>query len=314
MIRVDLVTGFLGSGKTTFITDYATNLVNNDEKVAIITNDYGAINVDRMILESNLSGKCHVEMVIGGDKDCSRRRLKTKLIALAMDKYEHVIVEPSGVFDVNDFFDLIFDAPLDRWYEIGSVISIVEAGIIKNKDCSYGEKYLTALQVSKAGKVVISKSDADYKKNVTENNNKIIDILNEFLGEFACTRTIKDVLLWEKGELSGKDTLLLEKAGYMSGEMIKLPVEEDSTFESLFFFHPKVKVKDVKDNIDRAFRDDNNGKIHRIKGYLKNAYDMWIEINAVRDNINLKPVETGQELFIVIGESLNKENISKYFN
>ena len=47
MKKIDLVTGFLGSGKTTFIKEYADYLVRCGEKVAIIVNDYGAINVDR---------------------------------------------------------------------------------------------------------------------------------------------------------------------------------------------------------------------------------------------------------------------------
>ena len=75
MKKIDLVTGFLGSGKTTFIKEYAEYLVRCGERVAIIVNDYGAINVDRLLLGASLGESCHLEMVIGGDKDCARRRL-----------------------------------------------------------------------------------------------------------------------------------------------------------------------------------------------------------------------------------------------
>ena len=48
---------------------------------------------------------CELEMVSGGcDKDCHRRRFKTKLIAMGMCGYDRVLVEPSGVFDVDEFF------------------------------------------------------------------------------------------------------------------------------------------------------------------------------------------------------------------
>lgn len=43
MIKVDLITGFLGSGKTTFIRKYASYLVEKGMKVGIIENDFGAI-------------------------------------------------------------------------------------------------------------------------------------------------------------------------------------------------------------------------------------------------------------------------------
>ena len=65
MIKVDLITGFLGSGKTTFIKKYVEYLASQHLRVAVIENDYGAINVDRMLLSEALEGKADVEMVIG---------------------------------------------------------------------------------------------------------------------------------------------------------------------------------------------------------------------------------------------------------
>ena len=46
---------------------------------------------------------------------------------MAMCGYDRVIVEPSGIYDVDEFFDGLREEPLDRWYEIGSVITIVDA-------------------------------------------------------------------------------------------------------------------------------------------------------------------------------------------
>ena len=48
---------------------------------------------------------------------------------MAMCGYDRVIVEPSGIYDVDEFFDGLREEPLDRWYEIGSVITIVDAGL-----------------------------------------------------------------------------------------------------------------------------------------------------------------------------------------
>ena len=120
MIPVDLITGFLGAGKTTFIKHYVKYLVSCGKRVGIIENDYGAINVDMMLLQDALGESVDLEMVAGGcDADCHRRRFKTKLIALGMQGYDRVIVEPSGIFDVDEFFDVLHESPLDQWYEIG---------------------------------------------------------------------------------------------------------------------------------------------------------------------------------------------------
>lgn len=116
MVKVDLITGFLGSGKTTFIKKYARYLMEQGQNIGILENDFGAINVDMMLLRELEGENCELEMVAGGcDKDCYRRRFKTKLIAMGMCGYDRVLIEPSGIFDVDDFFDALHEEPLDRW-------------------------------------------------------------------------------------------------------------------------------------------------------------------------------------------------------
>ena len=51
MVKIDLITGFLGSGKTTFIKKYAKHLIDKGDNIGILENDYGAVNVDMMLLE-----------------------------------------------------------------------------------------------------------------------------------------------------------------------------------------------------------------------------------------------------------------------
>ena len=78
MVKVDLITGFLGSGKTTFIKKYARYLMEQGQNIGILENDFGAINVDMMLLRELEGENCELEMVAGGcDKDCYRRRFKT---------------------------------------------------------------------------------------------------------------------------------------------------------------------------------------------------------------------------------------------
>ena len=54
MIQIDLITGFLGSGKTTFIKKYATYLMQQGMNIGILENDFGAVNVDAMLLQDIL--------------------------------------------------------------------------------------------------------------------------------------------------------------------------------------------------------------------------------------------------------------------
>ena len=160
MTKIDLITGILGSGKTTFIKKYASHLIEKGERIAILENDFGAVNVDMMILQELKCDNCTIEMIMGGgDHDCHRRRFKTQLISLGMQNYDRVIVEPSGIFDMDEFFDLLYESPLDKWYSIGSVIGIADA---ETEDVlSEQMEYLLASEAACCGKIYISKLDTN---------------------------------------------------------------------------------------------------------------------------------------------------------
>lgn len=104
MVKIDLITGFLGAGKTTFLKKYAQYLMEQGENIGILENDFGAVNVDMMLLQDLMGDNCELEMVAGGcDYDCHKRRFKTKLISMGMCGYDRVLVEPSGIYDVDEF-------------------------------------------------------------------------------------------------------------------------------------------------------------------------------------------------------------------
>ena len=70
MVKIDLITGFLGSGKTTFIKKYAQYLMSQGFHIGILENDYGAVNVDMMLLQDLMGEQCELEMISGGcDKE-----------------------------------------------------------------------------------------------------------------------------------------------------------------------------------------------------------------------------------------------------
>ena len=125
--------------------------------IGILENDFGAVNVDMMLLRELEGEQCELEMVAGGcDKDCHRRRFKTKLIAMGMCGYDRVLIEPSGIFDMDEFFDALHEEPLDRWYQIGNVIAVVDAGL--DEKMSEEADYILASEVADAGCIVLSKT------------------------------------------------------------------------------------------------------------------------------------------------------------
>ena len=185
MVKIDLITGFLGSGKTTFIKKYADYLMRQGCNIGILENDYGPVNVDMMLLQELEGEHCELEMVSGGccqDSDAHRRRFKTKLIAMGMCGYDRILVEPSGIFDMDEFFDTLQEEPLDQWYGIGSVITIVDARL--EETLSEEADYVLASEAAYAGCVVLSRTQ---EVSAAEQQHTL-EHLNRALEHIKCSR------------------------------------------------------------------------------------------------------------------------------
>ena len=157
MVQVDLITGFLGAGKTTFLRRYAAYLTAQGHHVCILENDFGAVNVDAMLVQDLLGERCEIETISGGcDCDTHQRRMRTKLISMAMRGFDRVVVEPSGIFDVDEFFDILRDDPLFKYVRDGEYFYYVHSYYGKNcaaNTLAVSDYSLPVTGVVKAGKV-----------------------------------------------------------------------------------------------------------------------------------------------------------------
>ena len=309
MIKVDLITGFLGSGKTTFIRKYASYLVEKGMKVGIIENDFGAINIDMVMLSDLDSEMCDVEQIVGGNVETDwKRRFKAKLIAMAMQGFQRVVVEPSGIYDVDAFFDVLYEEPVSNWYEPGNIFAIVDAKI--EKHLSKQAQYLMTSQISNAGAIVFSKAQEASAEQIQES----IQRLNQLLEEFHCNRNLTDEVLvkpWD--ELTTQDYEKLLNCGWHSADHEKLWFDHNDAFTSLFFMNVHMPQDVIKDTISKLMSDENCGQIFRVKGFLLQPDGSWIEVNVTKENFDMKKIAQAQEVVIVIGQNLVEEEIKKYF-
>ncbi len=307
MIKIDLITGFLGSGKTTFIKKYAKYLLDKGNRIGILENDFGAVNIDRMLLQELQSEQCDIETVAGAcDRDCHKRRFKTKLIAMGMLGYDRVIIEPSGIFDIDEFFDSLHEEPLDRWYETGNVIAIVDAQL--DEHLSDSSEYLLASQTANAGAVVLSR--VQYASD--EERSAVIAHLNRSLQTFGCQRIIDSDIVsknWENFDESDYEKLL--SCGCRKESFVKR-FSDDNGYQSLYVMHCQITPDRLCEKAKQLLDSKEHGNIFRVKGFVLDG-GKWFEINAAHKSIDIHPIPNGQEIIIVIGEHLNQEKISAVF-
>ncbi len=330
MIKIDLITGFLGAGKTTFIRKYAEYLMKKGWNIGILENDYGAVNVDMMLLQDLEGEQCELEMVAGGcHRDCHRRRFKSKLIAMGMSGYDRVLIEPSGIYDTDEFFDVLHEEPLDRWYEIGNVIAIIDARL--ESGLSEEAEYLLASEVANAGCVVMSKSQEASDQEIEHT----VAHLNHALEVVRCARRLVlseedddggNVLVKDWEDFTDSDYERFSTCEYVNESFQKMG-EEDEGFQSVYFMNVRMPGEKLCLAVKQIFNDDLCGNVFRVKGFMrktdvsveqapgKNRSDLqpdesyWLQLNATRDEITLQPIRIGQEVLIVIGEHLNEDAI-----
>mgnify|MGYP002771160285 FL=1 len=309
MVKIDLITGFLGAGKTTFIRKYAEYLMDKGLSIGILENDYGAVNVDMMLLQDMSGDNCELEMVAGGcDYDCHRRRFKTKLISMGMCGYDRVIVEPSGIYDVDEFFDVLHEEPLDNWYEIGNVITIVDSKL--DNDMSVHSDYMLACQLADAGSVILSRTKEADKSDI---DNTIVH-LNNALKNVQCSRVLdKEIICKDWDTFTEKDYEKILNSGYVMENYTKLFSQDDEGFQSVYYMNKKFTKDELQKIIKEVMDDKKCGNIFRVKGFMKISDNSWIQLNATHNEIRIEPIDKGQEVIIIIGEELDKQRLDKHF-
>ena len=312
MVKIDLITGFLGAGKTTFLKKYAAWLMKQGLRIGILENDFGAVNVDMMLLRELEGENCELEMVSGGcDAKTHRRRFRTKLIAMGMSGFDRVLVEPSGIYDVDEFFDTLREEPLDRWYEIGSVIAVADAKA--EKELPEAAEYVLASETACAGLVLASRSGGASR----EERKALEEQLNRALEKARCSRRLsleREILCRDWEELTDKDFARIASCGWVAADYVKRDTE---SFDSLFFMNVRMTEEELLRAADRILRDPACGQVFRLKGFLRSAgagggKEGWTELNATRQETELRPAPEGQEILIAIGEGLQKERIEEY--
>ena len=308
MVQVDLITGFLGAGKTTFLRRYVRYLVEQGHNVCILENDFGAVNVDAMLVQDLLGDRCDLETISGGcDCDTHQRRMRTKLIAMAMRGFDRVVVEPSGIFDVDEFFDVLRDDPLDRWYRIGNVIAIVDAML--PEALSPQAEYLLASETANAGRVLLSRAP----QAGPEQCRAAIAHLDRALEACKCSRRFapEEIITKDWARLTDADLAAIAACGCRQASCEKLHFDEHEAFSSLCFLEQHLTLQQLQAAADHLFADAACGHVLRVKGFAPDPQGTtgWLELNATAAGRTLEPIPQGQDVLIVIGEGLDKAAI-----
>ena len=156
MAKIDIISGFLGAGKTTLIQKLLKEAL-TDEQVVLIENEFGEIGIDGGFLKdagievTEMNSGCICCSLVGDFGEALRKVSKE----YAPDR---IIIEPSGVGKLSDVIRAVQNAAEDADLQLNSFTTVADAKKCKMYMKNFGEFYNN--QVEHAGTIILSRTDS----------------------------------------------------------------------------------------------------------------------------------------------------------
>ncbi len=212
MTKIDIISGFLGAGKTTLIKKLLSEALKGT-KVVLIENEFGEIGVDGGFLKE---AGIEIKEMNSGCICCSLvGDFKTSLTEV-IEKYapERILIEPSGVGKLSDVQKAVINASERAGVEPGSSVVVVDATKCKIYMKNFGEFFIN--QIEYAGTIVLSRTQMMDEEKLK----KVVEMIREHNAKAKIITTPWD-------ELTGKYILdTFEEVTSFEEELLK-EVEEE---------------------------------------------------------------------------------------
>ena len=209
MAKIDIISGFLGAGKTTLIQKLLKEALKG-EKVVLIENEFGEIGIDGGFLKdagievTEMNSGCICCSLVG-DFGSALKEVVTQY------NPDRIIIEPSGVGKLSDVIKAVQGVAEDVELDLNSFVTVADAKKCKMYIKNFGEFYNN--QVEYAGSIILSRTG-----DVAEDKlNESVALLREHNEKAAIITTPWD-------ELSGEQIL---KVMEDRNDMVKELLEEE---------------------------------------------------------------------------------------
>lgn len=303
MVKVDIVSGFLGAGKTTLIKKMLNSI--KHEKVVVLENEFGQIGIDGELIKKD--GLEVIELQ-NGCICCSIKLNFKNTIEEIIEKLnpDKVIIEPTGVGLLSEILVILNDKKLEKYLKLNSIITVVDGVNYFDYIDNFGEFYED--QIKNAKTIIISKAQLIDKKDL----NNIINSLKEINDDAY--------IIYENWDLKEFENTItnINKLNYFSEEDIKSiqikNISENIKDISSISLTP-LKIYSTKD-LEKIFKNLEKGcfgNIIRCKGFVNNENNL-LEFNYVNGKYNIESSKLKIcPKLCIIGTSLKFEELRKTF-
>lgn len=324
MTKIDIVSGFLGAGKTTLIKKLLSNCF-AEEKVVLIENEYGEIGIDGRLFHDF---KIQVKEMYAGCICCTIAGDFTLALKEVMRQYvpERIIIEPSGVGKLSDVIKACGQFAKKGQCELNMCITVVDGTKYKLYLKNFGEFYKN--QLIHSDTIFISRTQ-NMKKDSINYLLRDIRLYNKsgvvVSTDWDCLAGEQILTLAEKKDRADF-TEELRTSAAISSRIRRLPEGVTASQVSKQVMHPADEVFGVwgvetanifsKEALYTILQELKNqsGFILRAKGIVEVEDKKWVQFDYVPDEIVIRDMHTDYTGRIcVIGKGLNQAGLEALF-
>lgn len=305
-VKIDIISGFLGAGKTTFIKKLIQDLYTTDE-VVILENEFGRINIDQETLGRE---GLIIKPIQAGCICCSSSMDLSKGIEEIIREYhpERIIVEPTGIAKLSEIKKLLKMEEIDQACEIDHIITIVDAKNYRMRTMISKDFFEDQIRASEV--MFLSKTDqmdSDKLNKVKEEimriqpNCLIVDVpwdhmepslLKEYINDRIESSSVKHMLGMRKNHVNDFDRYEIISESPLAMKRITQFIKE--------------------------IEQGEYGEIHRVKGICRDSDKGIYSIDYIPGEMIVKPFpgensENFQSRICLIGRQIKKEKLAGIF-
>jgi G3E family GTPase len=293
---VVVVTGFLGSGKTTLVN----HLVKSQAESLVIVNEYGDVPVDHVLVEGvkeeaialpNGCLCCHVrgdleEALMGA----ALRRRRGEIAG-----FDRVIVETSGLADPGPVAQTLYsDHALSRDYKLGPIVTVVDAADAEGRQASAD---IARSQIAAADVVVLSKTDRAADVSTTKK-------------EILSLNPTVECIAAQYGAVDPR-RLLETKPGT---DHVFRPAQHSGAIRSFSMKFERPVRKELLQHFIATLVELRGRDLLRVKGFVP-VEDGLVAVQGVRHVFDrLRKVERGEPALVFITNRVEQSDVQALWN
>jgi G3E family GTPase len=301
VIKVDVISGFLGSGKTTLIRKLLKACEN--EKVVLIENEFGEIGIDGDVIERD---GFEVFEIASGCICCIMQKDFISLLSRVIKDFkpERIVIEPTGISILSDIIDILRKPEFAEECSINSLITVVDSMNYLEQCEVFGEFFED--QIVNASTLVLSKSQFVDKAKLEE----ITSSLRELNAE-------ADIFTADWGAMKTEDFYGLLKIDITKdfGDILHADYRpcRENEFDTFAIESSNKYTVEELESVLSELSNEKYGQVIRGKGFLR-GHDCYLEFSYTNGRfiVNENKLKSSGKLCL-IGKGLKETELKELF-